>query len=210
MLALSLLTSACGTLFHSAQETRGQIVDADTGQPLEGVIVVAQWIPYYAGPGQKGSIHAYETVTDSQGRYLIPAWGPKALPAYGQITDADPLLSIFKSGYIPFVASNTVRSSNAAIYPEQRRTPLGVSEWNEVAIKLKPFKGSDEDFHSRLLTFRGNFEIEEGMWRNFPRMILAMDKEDTRLKSALESRKPIYLPIEIKIPRRMGLKGFEQ
>lgn len=87
-LTLVVSTSACGTLFHSAKEIHGQVVDAETGKPLEGAIIVVQWQPYFVravahAPGHSGSIHTYEALTDKEGRYAIPAWGPKPVPVGG-------------------------------------------------------------------------------------------------------------------------------
>ena len=35
-------------LSYSAKPTRGTVIDRQTGQPLEGVIIVGQWILYEA------------------------------------------------------------------------------------------------------------------------------------------------------------------
>src|SRR3970040_2205127 len=97
--ALIVSTSACGTLFHSAKEIRGQVVDEETGKPLKGVIVVAQWQPYFPPIGEKGAVHSHETLTDSEGRYFIPAWGPKPVPVGAEMRRGDPALIVFKRAH---------------------------------------------------------------------------------------------------------------
>jgi len=39
---------------YFAKSIRGQVVDAETGQPLEGVVVVAKWQVYAIGIGSGG------------------------------------------------------------------------------------------------------------------------------------------------------------
>ena len=118
--ALCVLLGACGSL-HSAQEIRGRTIDAATGDPVAGVIVVAQWEPFQRGighaPGHREVLHVYETLTGADGRYVIPAWGPKPLPFGATMEEVDPALLFFKPGYVPVSAMNSIAgplSSDAA------------------------------------------------------------------------------------------------
>ena len=79
---------------------RAQIVDAETGQPLEGVVVVAWWLKYIGGPGGSEARYyaAEEVVTGPDGRFEIPAkiafnW----LPIITEIRG--PEFRVFKPGY---------------------------------------------------------------------------------------------------------------
>jgi hypothetical protein len=80
---------------------RAQIVDAETGQPIEGVVVLAYWFRYLASPGgwAAGKYHAAdEVVTGPDGRFEVPSrivinW----LPVFAQIQG--PEFKIFKPGY---------------------------------------------------------------------------------------------------------------
>lgn len=53
---------------------RGQIVDADTGKPIEGAVVVVAWthlMNWFEGGDRE--VDAREAVTNAQGRWEIPA-----------------------------------------------------------------------------------------------------------------------------------------
>jgi hypothetical protein len=70
---------------HAGGPWRAQVVDAGTGQPLEGVIVVAYFTKFTSSPAGwvGGEFYAAdEVVTDSNGRFEIPArmlWNPLRL-----------------------------------------------------------------------------------------------------------------------------------
>lgn len=74
----------------------GRIIDAETGQPIEGVVVLGVWSREYIGPG--GAVHSYydamETVTDKNGDFKIKGLG---LLVVSNVIPMDFL--IFKAGY---------------------------------------------------------------------------------------------------------------
>lgn len=86
---------------EAAGPWKAQIVDAKTGQSLEGVVVLAVWIRYTASPGGWAGAKYYdseEVVTGPDGRFIIPQriiinW----LPLLSQIRG--PEFRIFKPGY---------------------------------------------------------------------------------------------------------------
>jgi len=169
--------AACATpAFYSAKEIHGQIVDAETGQPIEGAVVVGQWVLFHIGighGGHKSRIHIHETVTDKDGKYVIPAWGPKPHPPMTELHDRDPDILIFKSGYEPQVLTNSVVREDA----------VRVSEWDGKTVKLMRTKRSLEDYAQRLESMSISLPREGKEWRTFPRMILALDAENRRLLS---------------------------
>ena len=75
---------------------KGKIIDADTGEPIEGVVVLGVWNREIITPG--GATHnfydAQETVSDKKGEFTIRGLGVLVL---SKITPMDVL--IFKSGY---------------------------------------------------------------------------------------------------------------
>lgn len=116
---------------YSAEAIEGWIVDAQTNQPVEDVIVVAHWeLESAYTPGQ---MMVMETVTDENGRFHFPAWGPKPRPALAALTFRDPELVMFKSGYDFVTLQNTPKSY-------YNKDSLRRSEWNGKTIKMKPFK----------------------------------------------------------------------
>jgi hypothetical protein len=82
---------------YYSKEIRARIVDADTGQPLEGV-VVAKWV-LSGGIKPPIDLEVLEAVTDKDGWFYIPGWGPKKRPVLRYLENRDPELLIFKSGY---------------------------------------------------------------------------------------------------------------
>ncbi|MCC7201739.1 MAG: hypothetical protein IT393_03605 [Nitrospirae bacterium] len=77
---------------------RGKIVDAEMKEPIEGVVVVAEWGRKTAGILAAGTkfMDAQETVTDKNGEFYIP--GIWVFNPWRHIV-ADVTLYIYKSGY---------------------------------------------------------------------------------------------------------------
>src|SRR3989304_3297455 len=87
---------------YIAEPIEGRVVDKETGQPIEGAVVVAQWI--LAKPLEGHSVDHWvviEAITDTEGRYHIPGWGPKTRPWNRWLSNYDPKLVVFKLGYWP-------------------------------------------------------------------------------------------------------------
>jgi hypothetical protein len=115
---------------------RGRVVDAETGEPLEGVVVVADWKLLAGGYGHGGhlsSLVVQETVTDKTGVFAFPEWGPKMRPSFTML-DKAPWLILFKSGYEHGALWNE-QSSNAFVRQ---------SDWNGRTVTLKRFSGTPE------------------------------------------------------------------
>jgi hypothetical protein len=83
----------------------GRIIDADTGKPIEGVVILGTW--YTAQFSPAGSTYnfydARETVTDRNGEISIPGMGLRVL------SNLEPMhVLIFKAGYeylnVPWVS----------------------------------------------------------------------------------------------------------
>lgn len=127
---------ACATLegfpvTYSAEAIEGWVVDAETNQPVEDVIVVAHWdLESAYTPGQ---MMVMETVTDKNGRFHFPAWGPKPRPVLAALTFEDPEIVMFKSGYDFVTLQNTPKSY-------YNKDSLRRSEWNGKTVKIKPFR----------------------------------------------------------------------
>jgi len=165
-------------LTYSAKPVRGLVVDAGTGQPLDGVIVVAQWILHEPGKGSWRRLHVLETTTDAKGNFLIAGWGPKDNTWYPwtRLLTADPALSFFKRGYTPqFVQNRWVRNE-----------PMRISEWDGKTIKLEKFTGTDQEWKRRLRLLQTALAWGDVMdWRQVPRMTLAILEERERLPKSL-------------------------
>lgn len=74
----------------------GRVVDAETGEPIEGTVVLGTWyseFPGIAGAGKK-FYDARETVTDKNGEFSIPGKGIRVM---GNLKPMR--VMIFKAGY---------------------------------------------------------------------------------------------------------------
>ena len=113
---------------------RGHVVDAETGEPLEGVVIVADWKLLAGGYGHGGhldSLVVQETLTDKNGEFAFPQWGPKLRPSFTML-DKAPWLILFKSGF-----------EHAALWNEQSSNGfVRRSDWDGHTVKLERFAGT--------------------------------------------------------------------
>jgi hypothetical protein len=98
-------------------EIRGRIVDAATGRPLQGAVVVVAWRtelppnPLHVlfglavggghGSNQQRVARVQEVFSDGDGRFLIPSWTEAEQVRSGRILASAPVLSAFLPGYEP-------------------------------------------------------------------------------------------------------------
>lgn len=164
---------------YASGETRGQVVDADSGQPVEAVVVVVRWDWLHYRSALEGSgfypdgdvVHMGEAVTDRGGRFAIPGWGPTTR-AGGKMDEKAPNLIVFKSGYEPL-----------------QRALAG-----DATIRLKKFTGTPNEYAQSIARVQGaahpGFDMSQGglAWqypgenaKAMPRMILSLHREKVRL-----------------------------
>lgn len=168
---------------YSAEAIEAWVVDADTKQPLEGVIVTANWEleeSTFGGNVPVGQLMVMEAVTDKNGRFHFPAWGPKK-PPKGGLRNKDPQLLLFKPGYRSRGLVNEFRDH---MYEE----PIRRSEWK--TIELKPFKGADMQAQFKdLLSFSKEVEsfttwhMDPCQWTNLPIAINKLMQERKRFEA---------------------------
>ena len=74
----------------------GRVIDADTGKPIEGVVVLGEWVSVIVTPGGGTSRYydAQETVTDKNGEFKIKGLGLLVLNNI-----PEPNIRVFKAGY---------------------------------------------------------------------------------------------------------------
>lgn len=97
ILGLSVLDSP--STGEAAGPLKAQVLDAETGQPLEGVVVLAYWLKMTRGPGgaSPSFYDAEEVVTGPDGRFTIPSRSTLTLNPFTYIDG--PEFTIFKPGY---------------------------------------------------------------------------------------------------------------
>ncbi len=119
----------------------GVIIDANTNLPVEGALVLAQWVPISKGGGRAGawgSVQSIEVLTDANGRYVVPGWGPRARRPGSKLGIFSPRLTILKRGYVSDQVHNVPSSAT-----QGRTAPR--SMWDGAQINLEPFRGDGRD-----------------------------------------------------------------
>lgn len=190
LILVGLSLQACATT-HSAKSIEAWVVDAETNQPLEGVIVVAHWQlerkfaypPGVTGYDPRGPLQlkVLETVTDPQGRFYFPAWGPLVAPPGAYLEGFDPQIILFKPGYeYEWFANQHFAPINSSI--SSTRT-----SWvNGTTIKLKKFEGDLKGYADALTLLHGevDFATNNCDWKPIPRMLVALDKQARLFREA--------------------------
>ncbi len=178
LLALGPL-SGCATTY-SAAPLQAWVVDAETGEPIEGAHVVAHWALRFGLHGQHGDLELMEAVTAADGSFSLPGWGPKPLPSdlpsNARLTNLDPQLIVLKSGYLARAVANTMRSMEPGPGPSLR-----TSEWNGRRIEISRISVTDYRYAVALGSALVGVSWGGCGWTRIPRTMLALDAEARRL-----------------------------
>ena len=102
MVIAALLVSACGSPYYTSDPIEAWVVDAETGQPIEGAVVTANWQLVAASLDTGGrkvrQLEVFETVTDKEGRFHFPGF-TRINFSLDELREEDPQILIFKAGY---------------------------------------------------------------------------------------------------------------
>jgi hypothetical protein len=200
---------ACATpVTYSAEPIEAWVVDAETKTPLENVVVVANWalettsriVPHQTNAA--GSLVILEAVTDKNGRFYLPPWGPKWHLGNGELTDSDPELILFKSGYKYLRISNSQylrprKYSDEGKPSGTESKPTGtkrISFWSGERIELKPVTGTMEEYTQNFNSLNRELDAivskrpENCEWKKLPRTIMSVKKQ----RQALEEKGARY------------------
>jgi hypothetical protein len=144
---LGLLSlGGCAPPIYFARATHGTVIDAETKQPIVGAVIIANWDLFHElwGGGSHGvkSMQITEVVTDKDGNYVVPGWGPRLRPCFTYLDNSDPYLIIFKSGY----------SRLGLLNDRDRNSWVRVSDWNGRTLELKRFRGTPSERYDQLGT----------------------------------------------------------
>ena len=121
--AIAFLWLVCAAPVAAAY--KGQIVDAETKEPVDGVVVFMEWsyLQFNLMPHSHAFAAAYETLTDKDGRFSLPGWW--SLNPWRMMT-GDHLITIFKGGYEPIVSGSGVWRAWTA---EENGVPKSPNVW---------------------------------------------------------------------------------
>jgi hypothetical protein len=187
LLALVMLPLQGCARDYSAKSIEAWVVDAETGKPVEGANVVAHWeLRYGLEGGGSYQLQIMEDVTDKNGRFFFPAWGPKEIPGHlpkeARLKQLDPGIVIFKSGYETKRVWNDRPPSTFGGHGASTRT----SDWNGKTIQLRKFQGNLQQYVLNIANAQSGLGIESFdtncNWKLMPRMIVTWTREVKLLK----------------------------
>lgn len=190
LLVSTLPIAACATpVTYSAEAIEARVIDAETKQPLEGVVVVAHWVLEDGiHVDRVGDLMVLESIADKNGWFRFPAWGPIRHWGNSRLTYMDPEILVFKSGYEYRQLTNYDWAT-----PEQRAgkaIPVRKSAWNGKTIALKPYTGTIQAYKGHFESLNKELERvatdnpEDCNWKKLPKTIAAIGRE----RKALEEK----------------------
>jgi hypothetical protein len=183
--AALVIVSGCsrGNFVYSAEPISAQVVDADTGVSLEGVNVLVAW-ELRAGMGHSlvGYINVSEDITDRDGRFHFPGWGPTPNIDSGSAVPAEsPVLLFFKSGYRSKAVENERPTGTAR--PLLNMT----SDFDGKKIVLEKFAGSPGEYAKTFFVIRNDIDnlLRNGQcnWRSMPKFLWATHLQHQQFQS---------------------------
>jgi hypothetical protein len=177
-LGLLVVVSVVGSLWVIEPATaegpwKGQVVDKETGKPLEGVVVLAAWYKAYStqgGWGGAGYYDAEETVTDINAHFTIQSKQTWTMNPFSTIKG--PEFFIFKSGYGQWQFQGQDQWSKDALESEEQRKQAWRTFVGE-GVTLELPRLTSRDDRLRFLS-RPSGEIPP---EKMPRYLEALDRE---------------------------------
>jgi hypothetical protein len=194
--------AACGGMpVYSASPIEAWVVDAETSQPLEGVVVTANWqlITGSLGGGEipKGQLMVMESVTDRNGRLYFEGW-TKTNFSTGELRNQDPYIVMFKPAYQFYAFLSNYSPGRIFLGPHRKSALSGQT------IRLARFTGTLEAYADQLSAYDNLHNVvDDCEWKRIPRMILALSEERGRIK-ALNQR------LVVRVPDISSLEGLSK
>ena len=183
---------ACSVTYQFAP-IEAWVIDAETGKPIEGAVVTANWELVKGGldgPRYYGQLEVKETVTDANGRFFFEGFSREDSSG-AELRESDPQILIFKAGYKFERFTNDYPDGGARLNKLRRTAAV-----DGARLKLRSAilaKGSSEFPHSQLVNGRLGFvqkempglrEIEKCYWQKIPKMIVETHKHEEAMRSA--------------------------
>ena len=165
LFVLSLMTSGCygnrWLLYHDSP-IEGQVVDAESNDPLENVIVVGMWeLQKIYGQAFGGFANIDVKTTDKEGKFKISEWTSYKPWNLGSIVIyTAPVIAVYKPGYKFYWSTKYTREGDPA-WPVTQ----SMSEEEKKKI-LKEIYFDIRDFSLNPVRLK-RINTDEEIWRNF-------------------------------------------
>ena len=155
-----------------------KIVDAETTKPVQGAVIYG----YYAtqagtlggGKSQGEQLKSFETETDANGVFTLPAWDTGERKVSGQAMSTFPMLVIYKPGYdmdydtLKSIAKWRPRSAEAA----EPVIKGNAYDWTHAPHLLKPITSERDRYAALNDASIGLMFIGECGWGAYPKTLL--------------------------------------
>lgn len=168
---------------YSAKAIEAKIVEAESGKPLEGVIVALNWGLVDSNRLPVGQLTVAETITDRNGKFSFPAWGPKALPPNSSMDQKAPQLLLFKEGFQYRRLTNpTAADVGSLLVLDVAWNSKTIEMWRlpqDAIVKLGPGRVvSKRSLSFNGLSFASNwaYRSRDCEWKQIPRLLAAMHR----------------------------------
>ena len=187
----SLSLTSCAVTYQFAP-IEAWVVDAETGAPIEGAVITANWELVkggFDGPRYFGQLEIRETVTDKNGRFFFAGFS-KNDSSGAELRESDPQILIFKAAYEFQRFTNDYIDGGAGLKKLERTAAV-----NGKTVRLSKQNLDKERLyvsHSRLVRTGLDFvrktmphknEIESCYWQIIPQMILETRKQEQYMRS---------------------------
>lgn len=124
-----------------------RVIDKETGKPLADVHALAEWVQYGMW-GQYPGLMAQDALSGTDGWLVFPPWGPMKGSSGGLRPTQDPVITLYKIGYVVETLINRVEQT--VQYDRVR----GFAE-NGKTFAIGPFRESLDERDKQLFQARG-------------------------------------------------------
>jgi hypothetical protein len=179
----------------SADPIDSRVVDANTGEPIEGAVVLAYWelhqgsLTGHALPCAAANIE--EAVTDKDGIFHLAGWGPVSATC-GDMRNGNPMLYVFKPGYGYGMFANNQPGISIVAYVDVTHSiwdldhPMKLTKFQDMDLKAANAKSYSANFgylNGHLGIFITNMP-DSCNWKKIPNMLRALELERLRISQA--------------------------
>ena len=129
---------------------KGVILDKETGNPIEGAVVVRSWDRVTTGPGGavSGLLAVKETLSDKDGKFMIAEKLPSlSIPGLSWVEENSPL--VYKPGYKFLVVRNnprTIELIRVPTFPSLRKKELNKAREPNSTVLFRDLIEKETDF----------------------------------------------------------------
>lgn len=184
-----LMTGCSFIGVYAVPSIEGTVVDAETGDPIEGAVVLVERSLRGGFEGFTGYYEYQETLTDVQGNYHVPALGLVFEP--NRFDDYDPQLQIYKAGYRKGYLGNAwdcldvkAESCIKNYYGRPPHDWYRESVWDGKTVGLMRFTGTTKERISALGDYKSvarhdHYRQQKCSWIGFeiPKYLRAINRE---------------------------------